>query len=223
MFVRLTTRGVTQHSAYRSHAVDAIELMERVLPQVRAWEAEYQRRHAHPRIRPNVNVGAIEAGSPPTPSLVANRCDAYVNVMMLPGADARTVRDEVDELVERLNAADPELRLEASVYMLGRGYELAADAELPGVVRAAHAQVVGIEPVEPDPERLGVSSDNWVFADMGAQAVCYGPAGISRATAGAYAAYDPEHGEVVRVADLVTATRVYALSALRLLSAPAAG
>ena len=222
MFVRLTTRGVTQHSAYRRHGVDAIASMERVLPRIRAWESEYQRRFPHPRIRPTVNVGAIEAGSPPTPSLVANRCDAYVNVMLLPGADVRTVRRELDQLIAGLNAADPSLRLEASVYMVGRGYELGHAAELPRKVRAAHALVTGADPVEPDAERYGVSSDNWVFADLGAQGITYGPAGISRTEAGAYAAYDAEFGEVVRVDDLVTATSVYALTILHLLGGSAA-
>jgi acetylornithine deacetylase len=221
MFVRLTTRGVTQHSAYRRLGVDAIAAMERVLPRIRAWEAEYQRLFPHPLIQPNVNVGAIEAGSPPTPSLVANRCDAYVNVMLLPNADVRAVRRELDGLVAELNAADSELRLEASVYMLGRGYEVEHDAELPNVIRAAHTLATGAEAVEPDAERYGVSSDNWVFADLGAQGICYGPAGISRTTPGAYAAYDPEFGEVVRIDDLVSATQVYALSILDLLGATA--
>ena len=221
LFVRLTTRGVTQHSAYRRHGVDAIASMERVLPRIRAWESEYQERFPHPRIRPTVNVGAIEGGSPPTPSLVANRCDAYVNVMLLPGADVRAVRREFDELVAALNGADPELRLEAAVYMVGRGYELRHDAELPREVRSAHALVTGAEPVEPDAERYGVSSDNWVFADLGAQGITYGPAGISRTEPGAYAAYDAEFGEVVRIDDLVTASSVYALTILRLLGGSA--
>lgn len=217
MFVRLTTHGITQHSAYRRHGVDAIASMERVLPRIRAWESEYQQSFPHPLIRPAVNVGAIEAGSPPTPSLVANRCDAYVNVMLLPGADPRAVRRELDGLVAALNEADPSLRLEASVYMVGRGYEIEHGAELPRAVRTAHSLVTAAEPVEPDAERFGVSSDNWVFADLGAQGITYGPAGISRTTPGAYAAYDPEFGEVVRIDDLVTATQVYALTILRLL------
>ena len=223
MFVRLTTRGVTQHSAYRRHGVDAIASMERVLPRIRAWEHDYQRRFPHPRIRPTVNVGAIEAGSPPTPSLVANRCDAYVNVMLLPAADVRTVRGELDRLVADLNAADPSLRLEATVYMVGRGYELEHEAELPREVRSVHRHVTGADAVEPDAERYGVSSDNWVFADLGAQGITYGPAGISRTQPGAYAAYDPEFGEVVRIDDLVTAASVYALAILRLLREPASG
>ena len=194
MFVRLTTHGVTQHSAYRRHGVDAIASMERVLPRIRAWEGEYQRHFPHPRIRPTVNVGAIEAGSPPTPSLVANRCDAYVNVMLLPAADVRAVRRELDH-----------------------------DADLPREVRAVHRHVTGADAVEPDAERYGVSSDNWVFADLGAQGITYGPAGISRTEPGAYAAYDPEFGEVVRIDDLVTAASVYALAILRLLREPASG
>ena len=41
-----------------------------------------------------------------------------------------------------------------------------------------------------------------------------GPGGISRVIPGAYAAYDPEYGEVVNMDDLATCSSVYALTAL---------
>lgn len=218
MFIRLTTRGITQHASYRQFGVDAIAKMERVLPAVRAWESEYQAKFPHPFIRPRVNVGAIEGGYPPSPQLVANTCHAYVDVMLLPATDILAVKREVEALVRRINANDPDLGLEMDVYTIARGYEIKHDEYIAETVRAAHRLVTGRDPVEPEAERFGVSSDNWVFWEYGTRGITYGPAGISRVIPGAYAAYDPEFGEVVNVDDLVTCTRVYALAALDLVT-----
>jgi hypothetical protein len=62
-----------------------------------------------------------------------------------------------------------------------------------------------------------VSSDNWIFSESGAQGITYGPAGKSRAIPGAYAAYDPDYGEVVNMKDLSTCSKVYALTVLQMM------
>lgn len=217
MFFRLTTRGVTQHASYRQFGVDAIQKMERVLPSIREWEAEYQERFGHHLVVPRVNVGAIEGGVPQNPPLVANFCHAYVDVMLVPGVDVIAVRREVQRLVRRLNESDADLGIELDFYMLSRGYEIPYDAPIATTARRAHRVVTGTDPDEPEPSRFGVSSDNWVFCEYGAQGITYGPAGKSRTIEGAYAAYDPEYGEVVNVKDLATCSKVYALTVLELM------
>lgn len=217
MFFRLTTRGVTQHASYRQFGADAIQKMERVLPLIRAWEEEYQAKFGHHLVVPRVNVGAVEGGVPQNPPLVANFCHAYVDVMLVPGVDVLAVRREVQALVRRLIQADPDLGLEVEFYMLSRGYEIPHDAPIAVAARRSHRLVTGQDPDEPEPSRFGVSSDNWVFCEYGAQGITYGPAGKSRAVPGAYAAYDPDYGEVVNVADLATCSKVYALTVLEMM------
>lgn len=214
IFFRLTTRGVTQHASYRQFGVDAIEKMESVLPRVREWEAEYQAKFKHDLVVPRVNIGAIEGGVPKNPPLVANFCHAYVDVMLVPGTNVLEVKHEIQRLVRRLNDSDPDLGLEMELYMTSRGYEVPYDAPIATTARNAHRLVTGGDPDEPEPARFGVSSDNWVFSEMGAEGITYGPAGKSRVLPGEYAAYDPEFGEVVNVKDLVTCSRVYALTVL---------
>ena len=218
MFVRLTTRGVTQHCSYRQFGVDAIAKMEPVLPAVREWEAEYQAKFTHPFMVPRVNIGAIEGGVPTHPPLVANFCHAYVDIILLPGTDVLSVKREVQALVQRLNAADPDLGLEMDIYMTSRGYEVGHDEYIVQAAREAHRLVTGRDSDEPEAARFGVSSDNWLFSEYGALGITYGPAGVSRVSPGDYAAYDPEYGEVVNVDDLVTCSGVYALTALDLLT-----
>ncbi len=218
MFIRMTTRGVVQHASYRQYGVDALMKMEKVIPEVRAWEAEYQEMFTHPFMRPRVNVGAIEGGVPQNPPLVAAFCHAYVDVILLPGTDILAVKREVRSLVQRLNDRDPDLGLEWDIYMVANGYEIAHDAYLPSLARASHRLVTGQEPFEPEAERFGVSSDNHVFADIGAASITYGPAGVSRVVPGGHAAYDPEYGEVVNMDHLEICSKVYALTALDIIT-----
>ena len=218
MFFRLTTRGVTQHASYRQFGVDAIEKMERVMPAVREWETEYQAKFTHPFVIPRVNVGAIEGGVPQNPPLVANFCHAYVDVMLVPGTDVLAVKREIQALVRRLNKAQPDLGLEMDIYMTSRGYEIGHDEYIARAARTAHELATDGPPDEPEAERFGVSSDNWLFAEYGARGITYGPGGKSRVIPGAYAAYDPEYGEVVNEDDLADCTRVYALTVLDLMS-----
>lgn len=220
MFIRLTTRGVTQHASYRQFGVDAIEKMEHVLPRVREWESEYQAMFKHDLVLPRVNIGAIEGGVPQNPPLVANFCHAYVDVMMVPGTNVLEVKHEVHRLVRRLNDLDPELGLEMDIYMASRGYEIPYDSPIAETARRAHRRVTGEDPDEPEASRFGVSSDNWVFAEFGAQGITYGPAGKSRVLPGEYAAYDPEYGEVVNVEELIRCSKTYALTVLELMGAP---
>ncbi len=222
MFIRLTTRGVTQHASYRQFGVDAIEKMERVTPQIRRWEEEYQARFKHDLVVPRVNVGAIEGGVPQNPPLVANFCHAYVDVMLVPGTNVLEVKHEVQRLVRRINEMDPDLGVEMEIYMTSRGYEIPYDAPIAEAARRAHRTVTGGDPDEPEPSRFGVSSDNWVFCEFGAEGITYGPAGKSRVLPGEYAAYDPDYGEVINVDDLVRCSKTYALTVLELMGAAGA-
>lgn len=218
IFVRLTTRGVTQHASYRQFGVDAIEKMESVLPRVRDWEAEYQAKFKHDLVVPRVNIGAIEGGVPNIPALVANFCHAYIDVMLVPGTNVLEVKHEIQRLVRDLNDSDPDLSLEMKLYMTSRGYEVPYDAPIATTARRAHRLVTERDPDEPEPTRFGVSSDNWIFSEFGAESITYGPAGKSRVRPGEYAAYDPDYGEVVNVNDLMTCSKVYALTALNLMN-----
>ena len=217
IFLQLTTRGVTQHASYRQFGVDAIEKMESVLPRIREWEAEYQAMFKHDLVVPRVNVGAIEGGVPNNPQLVANFCHAYMDVMLVPGTNVLEVKHEIQRLVRRLNEADPDLGLEMEIYMTSRGYEVPYDSRVPATARRMHRLVADRDPDEPEPERFGVSSDNWIFTEFGAEGITYGPAGRSRVLAGEYAAYDPDYGEVISVKDLIICTKVYALTVLELM------
>ena len=76
-----------------------------------------------------------------------------------------------------------------------------------------HKQIVGSEVVHPEPYRYAVSSDNTIYYEYGIPGVTYGAGGINSKEK--YSMYD-ELGECVGIKHLMTATKVYALSALNL-------
>lgn len=217
-FVRVTTRGVTQHASYRSAGVDAIGKMERVIPQIRAWEAVYRDKYRHPLMVPTVNIGGIEGGYPASPDLVANACHLYVDIMLNPGVEVIEVYRDFEALLRGLNRAEPDLGVEWELYMTNKGYEIGPDEYIVRSIKRAHRAVFGRDPVEPDPYRFGVSSDNHAFYEYGTRGVTYGAGGISRNVPGVYSGYDTELGEVVSISNLEGAARVYALTALDLLT-----
>lgn len=217
-FIRVTTRGVTQHAAYRHAGVDAIAKMERVIPRIRDWEEEYRARYKHPLMVPTVNIGGIEGGYPANPALVANVCHIYVDIMLNPGVDVMAVYRDFESLLRGLNRADPGLGVEWELYMTNKGYEIGPDEHIVGSVKHAHRQVFGSDPVEPDAHRYGVSSDNHAFFEYGTRGVTYGAGGVSRTAPGVYSGYDVELGEVVSISNLEGAAKVYALAALDILT-----
>jgi acetylornithine deacetylase/succinyl-diaminopimelate desuccinylase-like protein len=169
-------------------------------------------------MRPSINLGAIAGGYPPNPSLVPNVCHLYVDIMLNPGVDVIAVYRDFEDLLRGLNREDPDLGLEWELYMSSKGYEIGADEYVVQAMKRAHRQVLGVEPVEPDAHRFGVSSDNHAFYEYGTRGVTYGVGGISRTKPGVYGAYDPDYGEVVGIDHLEAGTKVYALAALDLLS-----
>jgi acetylornithine deacetylase/succinyl-diaminopimelate desuccinylase-like protein len=192
--------------------------MEKVLPRVRAWEDWYRAKYPHPLMLSTVNVGAIEGGFPASPCLVANTCHIYVDIMLNPDADVLQVYRDFEGMLRGLNQEDPELKLEWELFKSSRGYEIGANEYIVRSMKTAHRAVFNREPVEPDAQRYGVSSDNHCFYEFGTRGVTYGAGGVSRTSPGVYAGYDPEVGEVVSIPNLVGAARVYALAALDLLS-----
>lgn len=216
-FLRLTTRGVSQHTAYREQGVDAIAKMITVIDAVNAWESWYQDHHRHSSITPRVGIGAIEGGYPPTPARSpADFCHLYVDVTLLPDSSIQQVLRDFKAMLATLKRNDPELDVEVEAYMTSKGYEISPDAFVAQAMRRAHTLVNDSEPNEVDRFRCNVSSDNSPLFEYGVLGITYGPAGLSRTHSDIYASYDEEYGEAVSIKDLVRCTQAYALAALEI-------
>ncbi len=209
-FVRIQVRGSAQATYSKHAAVDPLPKAFRLHAAIQEWEPLYQQRHAHPLMKPLVNVGGIYGGFPFKPSITAPFCNLYLHVNLVPGQSILGVQREVEEVVTRVKAEDPELDASVEIYLASNGHELPMEHPVAQAVASAHEQLFGTPVTRPNPERYSVSSDNSPLAEFGIPGVTYGAGGISRA--GHYAMYEPGVGELVGIENLAACARVYAMA-----------
>lgn len=214
IFARVGIKGSSQSTFSRNVAVDAIPRAFKLHAAIGRWEAEFQKRHPHPYMKPLINVGAIYGGYPYKPSLTAGFCNLYVHINTIPGQDILGVQRELEAIVAEERKSDRQLDATVELYFASNGYYLDIGHPLPQAVAAAHREVVGTEVIRPNPERYSISSDNSPLAEFGIPGITFGAGGMNRS--GQYNMYEPGVGELVSIENLKTAARVYAASAIRL-------
>ena len=215
IFAKIAVKGSAQATFSKGAGVDAMERAIGLRTAIIAWEPEYQRRHAHPVMKPLIGVGAIHGGYPYKPSVTPGYCNLYVHINLIPGQSVIGVKREIEELIAREREKDPLLEATVEFFVVSNGHLLEDSHPLPQAVMAAHRDVFDTDPKRPNPERYSVSSDNSPLLEFGIPGITYGAGGMN--VSGQYNMYEPNIGEVVSVANLSACARVYAASALRLL------
>lgn len=128
----------------------------------------------------------------------------HVDVRIAPGANPRVVQREIRDHL-RSRGFDCEL----SAFQWSRGY-IARNAEpLIGAVTDAHYAVFNSAPPKPPTAEVSMWRDVNMFNEVGIPSICYGPP-RQRET------YSDAQDRAVKIADMVSATKVYALTALNL-------
>lgn len=99
-WVRLRARGVTAHASTPHVGANASNAMARALDRLALLDIAGE---AHPHLgRPTLNVGIISGGA--APNIVADRCDATVDVRLVPGFAVEeavsAIRHAVGDLVD---------------------------------------------------------------------------------------------------------------------------
>jgi acetylornithine deacetylase/succinyl-diaminopimelate desuccinylase-like protein len=129
-------------------------------------------------------------------------CDIFVDVRIVPGKNPNSVKQEIEAVVGKLN-----LDCEVSLFQYSRGH-IAKNAEpLISAVIAAHRYIFGAEPPAPPSAEISMWRDLNVFNEVGIPSICYGPPRQREPMSGA-------QNRAMKIADLVQATKVYALTAL---------
>jgi acetylornithine deacetylase/succinyl-diaminopimelate desuccinylase-like protein len=162
------------------------------------WAVEYERRSGVQTragtIVPKAQIMSIE-GSPAESTI-------QLDVRLAPGANPRTVQRDLEKHVRTLGLA-----CEVTAYQWSRGY-VAENAEpLIAAVRDAHVGVFGTPPQPPPTPEISMWRDLNMFNEVGIPSVCYGPPRQREE-------FSDARNRAVKIADLVAATKVYALTAL---------
>jgi acetylornithine deacetylase/succinyl-diaminopimelate desuccinylase-like protein len=185
---------------------NAIIRMAPLLRRIDEWASEYEHRNRYECpggvIVPRVNVGAIRGGVPYKITKTVQQCAIYVDVRVTPVQNPLDVREELRRLV-----ADCGLPGEVELYVYRPAYE--ADPRrvepLAGAITRAHRTVLGTEPRPAPAPFSSMWRDINCFNEMRIPAITYGP-GVS-VGGGNFG---------MRIADLVTGAKLYALTALDL-------
>jgi acetylornithine deacetylase/succinyl-diaminopimelate desuccinylase-like protein len=184
----------------------AIVRMAPLLHRLEEWAYEYEKRNRYEGrsgiVVPRVNIGAIRGGVPYKITKTVQQCAIYVDVRVTPAQNPLDVREELRRLVAGLG-----LPGEVELYLYRPAFEAdpVAVTPLTGAITRAHRALVGGEPPPPAPPFCSMWRDINCFNEMRIPSVTWGP-GIS-VGGGNFG---------MRIADLVTGARLYALTALDL-------
>ena len=168
------------------------------------WAVQYEKREtmqfAGGTIIPKAQIVEIKGGGEVgRPNAL---CDIFLDVRIVPGKKPSAIQREIAAAL-----AKTDLDCEISLFQYSRGH-IAKDAEpLIGAVAAAHRYVFGSEPPQPPSAETSMWRDLNVFNEVGIPSICYGPPRQRDRLSGA-------QNRAMKIADLVQATKVYALSAM---------
>jgi acetylornithine deacetylase len=217
VYARVRARGASQHTWSKERGDDAMDKAIRVLAELRAWEADFEASHPHPRMGSRIGFGGIVAGNSFQPAVNPPRvADLFLDLRFPPDASIMDVRRQLHAELARIRRQAPELATELTLYLCRNGYEIGDDEPVVEAMEAAHADVFGEIPGRPERYRYDVSADTSILHGFGVPAITYGPGGLRRD--GGRSVYD-EHGELVSIENLLLCTRVYARAAARLTAA----
>ena len=186
----------------------AIVRMAPLVQRIEEWAYEYEQKNRYECkggvIVPRVNIGAIRGGVPYKITKTVQQCAIYLDVRVTPAQNPLDVREELRRLV---TAAGLEGEVELYVYRPAFEADPQKVEPLAGAITRAHQAILGGTPKPAAPPFSSMWRDINCFNEMRIPAITYGP-GIS-VGGGNFG---------MKIADLVTGARLYALTALDLCS-----
>jgi len=205
LWLEVTIKGKAAHGAMPWEGNNAIYRAAEFIRLIETDLAPRLKEKTHPYLpHSTVNVSKINAGI--NSNVVPELCKIFIDRRYIPGETRESVINEIEDLLIRLSKETP-FEWELEVVWDG-GAPVGTDPQEPLVQTLLNAveEITG-EKTEPTGYKQG--SDGRLFAGRGIPIVHFGPS-------------DPAVGhstdERVSIRQLVDATKVYALTALRMLS-----
>jgi len=185
---------------------NAVVRMARFIERLEEWAWEYEQRNRYECpggvVVPRANIGAIRSGVPYKITKSLQVCTIYVDIRTTPVQNPLDIREDLRKLV-----AGAGLEGEVELYTYRPAFE--ADPQkvepLAGAITRAHQAIVGTTPKPASPPFSSMWRDINCFNEMRIPAITYGP-GVS-VGGGNFG---------MKISDLVTGSRLYALTALDL-------
>ncbi|MFG1623032.1 M20 family metallopeptidase [Kribbella sp. NPDC049227] len=205
-YLRVAIHGRACHAGNPDDGANAIYGAAAVVAEIERLHAELAAA-PHPLLGPATwSVGQINGGT--GGSIVPAECVIVADRRLLPGESPATVLDDLRTRVAALDLKSRGLTVDLDMPMEMPAFETAADDALVVATEAARLDAGG--PSLPLAGWTAACDGGYVARDLGVPVVVLGPGSV---TTEAHRA-----DESVPIAELITAARTYALTALRLLS-----
>jgi acetylornithine deacetylase/succinyl-diaminopimelate desuccinylase-like protein len=206
--LRLVVEGRSAHVSARKSGINAIEKMMHLLAALDETTLNFT---AHPNFPglPTLNIGTVRGGE--LPSMLAAQCEAEVDVRTVPGMTPESVKADLEAVIARLSAADPQLAARVELFtppkfVQERPFHVSADEPIVRTVAAAHAGLTGHPPqVGTLFPQVFYGTDSSHLLHAGIPTAIYGPGKVEDI-------HVPDEG--IAIEDIKTAAAVYLLSAL---------
>jgi acetylornithine deacetylase len=183
-WVEVETEGRAAHGSRPREGRDAIRLMGRVLQGLDEIDRGLQKKSPHALLgTASLHASLIEGGR--ELSSYPDRCHLQMERRTIPGEAPGTASTEVDDLLTRLRADDPDFKATSREMFARSPYEIAADHELPRAMLRAFGTLAPSQPrtlAPPHPRTLapiGMSfwTDAAILGDAGIPSILFGPTG----------------------------------------------
>lgn len=209
LWLQIDTIGKSCHGSTPHLGINAIEKMAKIIIELDE--------KLKPRLRDRVTkvpmsevakmatltVGTIQGGI--KTNIVPDRCTITIDRRLIPEEKISEAREEIESFIEKIRKDDPDLKFQIKEIIYADAAYTSEEAEVTGRLSKAIEEVIGRKPTI-----TGMTA----FTDMRLlntimPTIIYGPGSLAKAHAA---------DEYIEVESLITATKVFALMALDLLS-----
>ena len=163
-------------------------------------------------IRPNAHIAAIRGGLPPWPPISPEFCSVYCDFRLAPGANPLDIQRDLENILEGMGSRG---KVEMFKYLPGyearqnKGFDTLKEA-----VVNAHTKMFNEPPQNPPTAFVSMWRDLNPYNEIGVPAISYGfPTGYTHDGATNIFAVESRR---VKIADMITAAKLYASVALDL-------
>lgn len=212
LWLELITRGKATHGSTPWLGINAFEKMVTIVNAInKELKPKLARKKSNfPTIPPKGNVATITIGGLTRGGTAINTvpeiCSTTIDRRFIPEETIEDVKSEIFDLLEKLQQEDPELKIETKIKTETNACSVPRDSFICETVMNA---VRKITKREPSVTMCLGSLDTRYFVEAGVPTVSYGPSSMEMAHT---------KDECVSIEDLITAAKVYALSAIRILA-----
>jgi acetylornithine deacetylase len=165
--------GRAAHGSRFNEGIDANMRMGRFLVELEQQERSLREQIGHPLVGPpSLHAPLIQGGT--ELSAYASHCRLSIERRTIPGESEAQTIGELQQIVDKLTAADNSFRAKVKSLFARQPFEVSAEAAIVRAVDRAAAKVLGRQP-----EHIGEAfwADAALFAEAGVETVMIGPIG----------------------------------------------